>query len=120
MGEKKHINKIPPKIPGQSRENFVYVFFSLCVFSLPNLLLLFWVCFCLLVFVVVYFLMLLCCKVSKRDGTNKSKKTGGPKKWNHFQVKKGGSYVSKCENYGFFFVGLCVCFFIVCMFLQKH
>ena len=36
MGEKKHINKIPPKIPGQSRENFVYVFFSLCVFfSLP-------------------------------------------------------------------------------------
>ena len=32
MGEKKHINKIPPKIPGQSRENFVYVFFSLCVF----------------------------------------------------------------------------------------
>ena len=35
MGEKKHINKIPPKIPGQSREMFVYVFFSLCVFSLP-------------------------------------------------------------------------------------
>ena len=32
MGEKKHINKIPPKIPGQSRENFAYVFFSLCVF----------------------------------------------------------------------------------------
>ena len=32
------INKIPPKIPGQSREIFVYVFFSLCVFSLPNLL----------------------------------------------------------------------------------
>ena len=30
MGEKKHINKIPPKIPGQSRENFVYVFLSLC------------------------------------------------------------------------------------------
>ena len=27
MGERKHINKIPPKIPGQSRENFVYVFF---------------------------------------------------------------------------------------------
>ena len=37
MGEKKHINKIPHKIPGQSRENFVYVFFSLCVFSLPTL-----------------------------------------------------------------------------------
>ena len=37
MGEKKHINKIPPKIPGQSRENFVYVFCSLCVFSLPNI-----------------------------------------------------------------------------------
>ena len=32
MGEKKHINRIPPKIPGQSREHFVYVFFSLCVF----------------------------------------------------------------------------------------
>ena len=31
MGEKKH-NKIPPKIPGQSREMFVYVFSSLCVF----------------------------------------------------------------------------------------
>ena len=29
MGEKKHINKIPPQIPGQSREIFVYVFFSL-------------------------------------------------------------------------------------------
>ena len=37
MGEKKHINKIPPKFPGQSRENFVYVFFSLCVFFAPNL-----------------------------------------------------------------------------------
>ena len=32
MGEKKHTNKIPPKIQGQSRENFVCVFFSLCVF----------------------------------------------------------------------------------------
>ena len=32
MGEKKHINKIPPKIPGQTRGNFVYVFCSLCVF----------------------------------------------------------------------------------------
>ena len=31
-GGGKHINKIPPKIPGQSRENFVYVFCSLCVF----------------------------------------------------------------------------------------
>ena len=35
VGEKKHINKLPPKIPGQSREHFVYVFLSLCVFSLP-------------------------------------------------------------------------------------
>ena len=36
-GGEKHINKIPPKIPGQSREKFVYVFFSLCVFfSLPK------------------------------------------------------------------------------------
>ena len=31
MGEQKHINKVPPKIPEQFRENFVYVFFSLCV-----------------------------------------------------------------------------------------
>ena len=31
-GGEKHINKIPPRIPGQSRENFVYVFFSLCAF----------------------------------------------------------------------------------------
>ena len=37
MGEKKHINKIPPKIPGQSREHFVYVFFLIvCFFSLPR------------------------------------------------------------------------------------
>ena len=37
MGENKHINKIPPKVPGQSREINVYVFFSLCVFfSLPK------------------------------------------------------------------------------------
>ena len=34
MGEKKHISKIPPNIPGQSREISVYVFFSLCVFFL--------------------------------------------------------------------------------------
>ena len=34
-GRKKHINKVPPK-PGQSRENFVYVFFCLCVFSLSK------------------------------------------------------------------------------------
>ena len=32
-GRRKHINKIPPKIPGQSRENFVYVFFFfMCIF----------------------------------------------------------------------------------------
>ena len=35
-GGEKHINKIPPKIPGQSREKFIYVFFSLCVFFAPN------------------------------------------------------------------------------------
>ena len=37
-GRKKHINKIPPKIPGQSREHFVYVFFFLYLFffSLPT------------------------------------------------------------------------------------
>ena len=38
MGKKRHINKITPKIPGQSREKFVYVFFCLCVFFAP----LFW------------------------------------------------------------------------------
>ena len=32
MGGEKHINKISPQIPGQSREMFVYVFFFLCVF----------------------------------------------------------------------------------------
>ena len=31
-GGAKHINKIPRKISGQSRENFVHVFFSLCAF----------------------------------------------------------------------------------------
>ena len=36
-GGEKPINKIPPKIPGQPREHFVYVFFSLCVFLLPKL-----------------------------------------------------------------------------------
>ena len=36
-GEKKHINKSPQKIPGQSREIFVYVFFSLCVFFFRSL-----------------------------------------------------------------------------------
>ena len=35
-GGEKHINKIPPKIPGQSRENFVYVFFLYVFFSLPK------------------------------------------------------------------------------------
>ena len=38
MGEKKHINKIPPKIPGQSPENFVYVLFLYVLYSLPSLL----------------------------------------------------------------------------------
>ena len=33
-GRKTH-KQNPPKIQGQSREKFVYVFFSLCVFSLP-------------------------------------------------------------------------------------
>ena len=32
MGEEK-TNKIPPKIPGQSCENSVYVFFLLCFFA---------------------------------------------------------------------------------------
>ena len=36
MGEKKHINKIPPKNPGQSRENFVYVFFFFMCFFTPQ------------------------------------------------------------------------------------
>ena len=39
LRETTQINKIPPKIPGQSREKFVYVFlfvFFLCFFSLPS------------------------------------------------------------------------------------
>ena len=36
MGEKKHINKVPVQIPGQSHVNFVYVPFSLCVFFAPK------------------------------------------------------------------------------------
>ena len=37
VGEKKaHIKQNPPKIPGRSRENRVYVFFFMC-FSLPNI-----------------------------------------------------------------------------------
>ena len=35
-GGEKHINKIPTKISGQSPENFVYVFCSLCVFFAPQ------------------------------------------------------------------------------------
>ena len=35
-GKNTHTNKVPQKIPGQSREIFVYVFFSLCVFFAPN------------------------------------------------------------------------------------
>ena len=34
-GGEKHINKIPPKIPGQSRETSVYAFCSLCIFWAP-------------------------------------------------------------------------------------
>ena len=36
MGGEKHINKVPPKVPGQSREYFVYVFFLYVFFSLPK------------------------------------------------------------------------------------
>ena len=32
----KHIKKVPPTIPGKSRENFVYVLLSLCVFFAPK------------------------------------------------------------------------------------
>ena len=39
-GRKTHKNKISPKIPGQSRENFVYVFFFfMCVFFPPRIIL---------------------------------------------------------------------------------
>ena len=39
MGEKKHINKIPPKILGQSREKYVYVcFFFKAFFDAPKCL----------------------------------------------------------------------------------
>ena len=43
LGGEKHINKIPPKIPGQSRESFVYVFFSLCVFCSQFIIFLEWI-----------------------------------------------------------------------------
>ena len=33
MGDKKLINEIPPKIPGQSHEHFVYVFFLYVLFA---------------------------------------------------------------------------------------
>ena len=37
LGEKKsHIDKVPPRIPVQSRGNFVDVFFSLCGFFFPK------------------------------------------------------------------------------------
>ena len=36
-GGEKHINKIPPKISGQSREKFVYVLFFLYVFFIFSL-----------------------------------------------------------------------------------
>ena len=36
MGEKKHINKIPQKIPGQSRDILFTCFFFMCFFSLPK------------------------------------------------------------------------------------
>ena len=57
-GEKKaHKQNPPPKIPGQSREKFVVVFFSLCVFfSLPRIGLLF---FLRLKFGLVFGLILL-------------------------------------------------------------
>ena len=37
FGGEKHINKVPPKIPGQFRENFVYVFFLHVFFFAPKL-----------------------------------------------------------------------------------
>ena len=36
-GGEKRINKIPPRIQGQSRENLVYVFFSLLFFRAQTL-----------------------------------------------------------------------------------
>ena len=43
MGEKKTHKQNCPQIPGQSRETFVYVFFSLCVFFAPHTFLaIFW------------------------------------------------------------------------------
>ena len=36
MGSKKHINKVPPKIPGQSRETFLTCLFIYVFFSLPK------------------------------------------------------------------------------------
>ena len=37
MEEKKYTKQNPPKIPGQSREMFVYVFFLYVLFSLPRI-----------------------------------------------------------------------------------
>ena len=37
FGGEKNINKIPPKITGQSRENVVYMFFCLCVVFAPEI-----------------------------------------------------------------------------------
>ena len=39
MGEKKNKSKVPPKMPGQSHEKFVYVSFSSCVVLARNFML---------------------------------------------------------------------------------
>ena len=36
LWREKHINKVSPQMPGQSREMFVYVFLSLCAFFAPT------------------------------------------------------------------------------------
>ena len=38
MGEKNTYKQNPPKVPGQSREDSVSVFFPLCAFFTPNFL----------------------------------------------------------------------------------
>ena len=61
-------------------------------------------------------MLLLCFLVdmllSKQKGGNKkkSKKEGGWQKVEQLPVEiKGGSYVSKCENYGVFCFDVCIC-----------
>ena len=70
--------------------------------------------FCLLLLLVCFCDVML---LSKQEGGNKNEKGGGEREVEQLPGKiEGGSYVSKCENYGVFF---CLLRF-ACMLLQKH